>query len=183
MSKILGVSLLSSTSKKGRTWEHGPGTPCKLLSSRSFSEHSKRFGKGVSSRSSLGCSFCVPEAKRNVPGNTMHVAPKTPFLKLLLKDLLQTPERVLLPKGAFVRLNFIHHYRWREMLPWTLSLGRTPKGSYSRRGHSGHLLETHFSATLLRTLFYCKPTGGPLLRTLLRTLPQNPCQNPSQNPS
>ena len=33
-----GVSLLSSASEKGLTWEHGPGTLCKLLSSQSFSE-------------------------------------------------------------------------------------------------------------------------------------------------
>ena len=49
MSKFLGVFLLSSASKKGRTWEHGPGAPCKLLSSRSFSERlersEKEFGK------------------------------------------------------------------------------------------------------------------------------------------
>ena len=45
MSKFLGVPLLSSASKKGRTWEHGPATPCKLLSSRSFSERSKRSEK------------------------------------------------------------------------------------------------------------------------------------------
>ena len=45
MSKFLGVSLLSSASKKGRTWEHGPGTPCKLLSSRSFSERLERSEK------------------------------------------------------------------------------------------------------------------------------------------
>ena len=31
MSKFLGISLLSSASQKGRTWEHGPGTLCKLL--------------------------------------------------------------------------------------------------------------------------------------------------------
>ena len=47
------------------------------------------FGKGVSSRSSLGCSLSVSEAKRNVPGNTRHVPPKTPFLKLLFR----TPEQ------------------------------------------------------------------------------------------
>ena len=40
------------------------------------------------------------------------------------------------------------------------SIGRTPKGAYSTRGRSRHLLETPFSEpllrTLLRTLFYCK---------------------------
>ena len=63
MSKFLGVSFLSSASKKVRTWEHWPGTLCKLLLSRSFSERSKAFGKGVLSRSSLGCSLSVSEAK------------------------------------------------------------------------------------------------------------------------
>ena len=41
--------LLSSASKKGRTWEHGAGAPCKLLSSRSFSE-SKRSEKAFRKR-------------------------------------------------------------------------------------------------------------------------------------
>ena len=50
MSKFLGVSLLSSASKKGRTWEHGPGTPCKLLSSRSFSERLERSEKAFRKR-------------------------------------------------------------------------------------------------------------------------------------
>ena len=45
MSKFLGVSLLSSASKKARTWEHAAGTPCKLLSSRSFSERLERSEK------------------------------------------------------------------------------------------------------------------------------------------
>ena len=31
MLKFLGVSFLSSASKKGRTWEHETGTLCKLL--------------------------------------------------------------------------------------------------------------------------------------------------------
>ena len=61
-------------------------------------------------------------------------------------------------------------------------LGRTPKGSYSPRGRSRHLLETPFSEpllrTLLRTLFYCKnhirhpsqnPSENPFPRTLPRT--------------
>ena len=54
-------------------------------------------------------------------------------------------------------------------------IGRTPKGAYSTRGRSGHLLETPFSEpllrTLLRTLFYCKTHRRP------------PSQNPSENPS
>ena len=45
MSKFLGVSLLSSASKKRRIWEHGPGTPCKLLLSRSFSKRLERSEK------------------------------------------------------------------------------------------------------------------------------------------
>ena len=46
--EVLGVSLLSPASKKERTWEDGPGAPCKLLLSRSFSERCK--GKGVSEK-------------------------------------------------------------------------------------------------------------------------------------
>ena len=53
-------------------------------------------------------------------------------------------------------------------------IGRTPKGAYSSRGRSRHLLETAFSEpllrTLLRTLFYCKTHSRP------------PSQNPSENP-
>ena len=52
-------------------------------------------------------------------------------------------------------------------------IGNTPKGAYSSRGRSRHLLATPFSEpllrTLLRTLFHCKPHSSPLLRTLLRT--------------
>ena len=54
-------------------------------------------------------------------------------------------------------------------------LGRTPKGAYSTRGRSRHLLETPFSEPLLRTLLralsYCKSHSRP------------PSQNPSENPS
>ena len=54
-------------------------------------------------------------------------------------------------------------------------LGHTPKGAYSPRGGSRHLLETPFSEplqrTLLRTLFCCKTHSRP------------PSQNPSENPS
>ena len=50
MSKFLGVSLLSSASNKGRIWEHGPGTPCKLLPSRSFSERLERSEKAFRKR-------------------------------------------------------------------------------------------------------------------------------------
>ena len=60
---------------------------------------------------------------------------------------------------------------------WTF-VGRAPKGAYSSRGRSGHLLETLFSEPLLRTLlrilFYCK--------THSRLPSQNPSQNPSENP-
>ena len=55
-----------------------------------------------------------------------------------------------------------------------LSIGRTPKGAYSTRGRSWHLLETPFSEPLLRTLlkplFYCKTHRRP------------PSQNLSENP-
>ena len=59
-------------------------------------------------------------------------------------------------------------------------MGRTPKGAYSSRGRSRHLLQTAFSEPLLRTL---KPIEkGPLLRTLLRTPSPEPFPEPSQNP-
>ena len=64
---------------------------------------------------------------------------------------------------------------------------RAPKGAYSTRGRSRHLLVTHFSEALLRTplrtLFYCKthkrppsqnPSENPFPRTLLRTLGVHP---------
>ena len=55
-----------------------------------------------------------------------------------------------------------------------INIGRTPKGAYSSRGRSRHLLETAFSEPLLRTLlgtlFYCKTHSRP------------PSQNPSENP-
>ena len=60
---------------------------------------------------------------------------------------------------------------WNSQQYWA---GRTPKGPYSSRGRSRHLLETAFSEpllrTLLRTLFYCKTHSKP------------PSQNPSENP-
>ena len=62
-------------------------------------------------------------------------------------------------------------------------LGRMPKGSYSPRGRSGHLLEIAFSEPLLRTLFTAKRTAGTLLRTLLRAHPPEPFPEPSQKPS
>ena len=59
--------------------------------------------------------------------------------------------------------------------PYPLNLvGHTPKGAYSSRVRSRHLLETAFSEpllrTLLRTLFCCKNHSRP------------PSQNPSENP-
>ena len=67
-------------------------------------------------------------------------------------------------------------------------LGRTPKGSYSPRGHSRHLLENLLRTTSgkppLRTLSYTvKAIAGPLLATLLRTLTQNPSPEPLPEPS
>ena len=63
-----------------------------------------------------------------------------------------------------------HHWQFGHLK----LLGRTPKGAYSSRGRSRHLLETAFSEpllrTLLRTLFYCKTHSRP------------PSQNPSENP-
>ena len=69
---------------------------------------------------------------------------------------------------------------------WPLSLqspqlGRTPKGSYSPRGRSRHLLGTPFSEPLLRTLSEpfstVKTIERPLFTTLLKPLLQNPSQN------
>ena len=37
-------------------------------------------------------------------------------------------------------------------IPLLVKIGRTPKGAYSTRGRSRHLLETPFSEPLLRTL-------------------------------
>ena len=68
-------------------------------------------------------------------------------------------------------------------------VGRTPKGAYSPRGRSRHLLETPFSEpflrTLLRTLFYCKthskrPSQNPSENPLPEPFPE-PSQNPSWN--
>ena len=60
----------------------------------------------------------------------------------------------------------------------SVKIGRTPKGAYSSRGHSRHLLEIAFSEpllrTLLRTLFYCKNHS--------KTTSQNPSENPSPEP-
>ena len=68
-----------------------------------------------------------------------------------------------------------------QSLAGATRVGRTPKGAYSSRGRSRHLLETTFSEPLVRTLprslLTVKPRADRLLRTLLRTLPQNPFQN------
>ena len=68
MSKFLEVSLLSSASKKGRTWEHGPGTPCKLLSSRSFSERLERSEKAFYLEVPWGVPFLFRRQKGTYPG-------------------------------------------------------------------------------------------------------------------
>ena len=55
-----------------------------------------------------------------------------------------------------------------------LSIGRTPKGAYSPRGRSRHLLETAFSET---------PSGNPSQnRFYCKTHSRPPSQNPSENP-
>ena len=58
MSKFLGVSLLNSASQKGRAWEHGPGTPSELLSSRSFSERKGVLEKAFYLEVPWGVPFC-----------------------------------------------------------------------------------------------------------------------------
>ena len=63
MPKFLGVSLLSSASTKGRTWEHGLGTPCKLLSSRSFSERLERAEKAFHLEVPWGVPFLFRKQK------------------------------------------------------------------------------------------------------------------------
>ena len=66
-------------------------------------------------------------------------------------------------------------------------LGCTPKGAYSTRGRSRHLLETAFSEpllrTLLRTLFYCKTHSRPPSQNPSENPSPEPCPEPSQNPS
>ena len=52
-------------------------------------------------------------------------------------------------------------------------IGRTPKGAYSTRGRSRHILETAFSEPFSEPFFTVNPIADPLLRTL----PQNPFQN------
>ena len=68
-------------------------------------------------------------------------------------------------------------------------VGRTPKGSYSTRGRSRHLLENRPLRTPSENPFsepfftVVKLIADPLLRTLLRTPFPEPCPEPSQNPS
>ena len=56
------------------------------------------------------------------------------------------------------RADFSFPTKWKIL--FLAYFGRTPKGAYSTRGRSRHLLETPFSEpllrTLLRTLLYCK---------------------------
>ena len=63
----------------------------------------------------------------------------------------------------------------------------TPKGSYSPRGRSRHLLETPFSEnllrTLLRTLFNCKTHRTPPSQSPSENPSPEPSPEPSQNPS
>ena len=97
------------------------------------------------------------------------------------------------PIGCDTPSPFSEHFPLGEHAKWRCDtthtrVGRTPKGAYSTRGRSRHLLETPFSEPLLRTLlrtpFYCKThRRPPLLRTLLRTPSPEPFPEPSQNPS
>ena len=48
--KFPGVSLLSSASKKGRTWEHGPGSPVQTPFVTLLLRTLRAFGKGVSEK-------------------------------------------------------------------------------------------------------------------------------------
>ena len=88
--------------------------------------------------------------------------PRSLVNPLLLKKIQKTGLAKFLGVGVGVRNR---HFVW---------VGRTPKGAYSTRGRSRHLLETSFSEpllrTLLRTVFYCKTHRRP------------PSQNPSENP-
>ena len=64
---------------------------------------------------------------------------------------------------------------------------RPPKGAYSSRGRSRHLLETAFSEPLLRTLlrtpFYCKTHSRPPFQNPSENPSPEPSPEPSQNPS
>ena len=84
--------------------------------------------------------------------------------------------------GGEVLFQFESHF-WVVFMIWGVFVGRTPKGAYSSRGRSRHLLETPFSApllrTLLRTLFHCKAHGRPPSEN---PSPE-PFPEPSQNPS
>ena len=66
-------------------------------------------------------------------------------------------------------------------------IGRTPKGAYSTRGRSRHLLETPFWEPLLRNPsqnpFYCKPHSRPPSQNPSENPSPEPCPEPSQNPS
>ena len=64
-----------------------------------------------------------------------------------------------------------------------LTLGRTPKGLYSPRGRSSHLLETPFSEPLLRTLFNCKTHSRAPFQNPSKNPSPEPFPDPSQNPS
>ena len=98
------------------------------------------------------------------------------------------------PKCGFLRRkipcthftpNLVRNSVWNQVSDES-SLGRTPKGSYSPRVRSRHLLENPFSEpgqnpfsepllnTLLKTLSYCK--------THSRHPSQNPCENPFSEP-
>ena len=76
VSKFLGVSLRVLQVKRDVPVNMGQvprQTPFVTLLVQTL----RAFGKGVLSRSSLGCSFSALEAKSDVHGNTRHVPPKT----------------------------------------------------------------------------------------------------------
>ena len=89
---------------------------CKLLSSHSFSERLELAEKVFWTRhfvsKSLGVFLCVLKARKNVPWNTGHVTPGTPFPKLLFRtpkpvgrifeisDSIPTRENVENPEGS-----------------------------------------------------------------------------------
>ena len=115
MSKCLGVSLLEFCKQKGTHLKTCQAPGANSFRHAPFQFTLRAFGKGVSSRSSLGYSFSVSNAERNIPGNTRPVPPKTPFLKLLFR----TPE--LSPRLDFPEPRCLSGFD-PEMVWWDSSL-------------------------------------------------------------